>query len=93
MVEVGKLSRRALLGRTAAAAGLAAAGMVMRPTAAAASGIRIACWGDSLTEGAGGDGVTYPGVLAELTGRFLFNGGVGGWPARPIGSRAPARAM
>lgn len=38
----------------------------------------IACWGDSLTEGAGGGGTTYPGVLATLTGRQVYNGGVGG---------------
>ena len=37
---------------------------------------RIVCWGDSLTEGTGGDGVTYPKVLEELSGCEVLNYGV-----------------
>lgn len=38
--------------------------------------VRVLCWGDSLTEGTGGDGVSYPSVLAELTGFTVKNYGV-----------------
>lgn len=38
----------------------------------------INAWGDSITEGYGGDGVCYPDVLAELTGMTVRNLGVGG---------------
>lgn len=37
---------------------------------------RIVCFGDSLTEGTGGDGVSFPSVLAELSGREVLNYGV-----------------
>lgn len=58
----------------------------------------IVCWGDSLTAGAGGhialDGattispaVTYPKVLAELSGREVINMGVGGETATTIAAR------
>lgn len=40
------------------------------------SNVRIICWGDSMTEGTGGDGVTYPDVLAELSGAIVKNYGV-----------------
>lgn len=40
------------------------------------SGIRIICWGDSMTEGTGGDGVTYPDELAKLSGATVINYGV-----------------
>lgn len=38
----------------------------------------INCWGDSITEGYGGDELTYPDVLAQLTGMPVRNLGVGG---------------
>jgi len=37
---------------------------------------RVVCWGDSLTQGTGGDGVTMPGTLAELSGATVLNYGV-----------------
>lgn len=37
---------------------------------------RVVVWGDSLTEGTGGDGVTYPNVLAKLAGCEVMNYGV-----------------
>lgn len=37
---------------------------------------RILCWGDSLTEGTGGGGVTYPDTLAKLSGAEVLNYGV-----------------
>ena len=37
---------------------------------------RIVCWGDSLTEGTGGGGVTYPDTLAKLSGAEVLNYGV-----------------
>lgn len=39
-------------------------------------GIRVVVWGDSLTEGTGGDGVTYPNVLEKLAGCEVKNYGV-----------------
>jgi len=47
----------------------------------------LACWGDSLTAGSGGDGTTYPDVLAELTGLDVFNGGVPGERSAGIAAR------
>ncbi len=37
---------------------------------------RVVVWGDSLTEGTGGEGVTYPNVLAKLAGCEVMNYGV-----------------
>lgn len=37
---------------------------------------RVVCWGDSLTEGTGGDGVTMPNTLEELSGATVLNYGV-----------------
>ena len=37
---------------------------------------RVVVWGDSLTEGTGGDGVTYPNVLEKLAGCEVKNYGV-----------------
>lgn len=48
---------------------------------------RIVCWGDSLTEGTGGDGVSYPSVLAELTGLEVENYGVYSEKASLIAAR------
>ena len=38
--------------------------------------IRIVCWGDSLTEGTGGEGVTMPNTLEALSGATVLNYGV-----------------
>lgn len=43
----------------------------------------IACWGDSLTYGAGGDGISYPSILEQLLSESgidipVYNLGVGG---------------
>lgn len=37
---------------------------------------RVICWGDSLTEGTGGDGTSYPSVLEDLSGCEVKNYGV-----------------
>ena len=47
----------------------------------------IVCWGDSLTYGTGGEGVTYPSVLAEETGLTVYNYGVCGEKADQIAIR------
>lgn len=48
---------------------------------------RIVCWGDSLTYGEGGNGVTYPSVLEEKTNLEVINYGIQGETARQIGIR------
>ena len=53
----------------------------------------IACWGDSLTFGAGGDGVTYPEILSQNIGENIaripvYNLGVGGESSKQIAARA-----
>lgn len=50
----------------------------------------VFCWGDSLTAGAGGDGITYPNVLSKLTKLKVFNYGVGGEGAQNIARRQGA---
>lgn len=59
------------------------------PTTQGATGAvsALACWGDSLTAGSGGDGVTYPDQLAELTGLPVFNGGVPGERSAAVAAR------
>lgn len=52
-----------------------------------ASGPAICCSGDSMTAGAGGGGTTYPSVLASLTGRTVYNLGVGGETSSTIAGR------
>lgn len=55
--------------------------------------MNIACWGDSMTAGAGsgyGGGEPYPTTLAELSGRQVFNGGVGGTDSEQIACRQGA---
>jgi hypothetical protein len=42
---------------------------------------KIACWGDSMTAG------SYPGMLSNLTGLVVFNGGVGGQGSNSIAIR------
>lgn len=51
---------------------------------------RIMCWGDSLTEGTGGDGVSYPSVVADLTGCKVVNYGVYSERASLIAARQGA---
>ncbi len=58
-------------------------GQVERLTASG----RIVCWGDSLTYGFGGDGVTYPSVLKEKIDAEVLNYGNSGETARQIGMR------
>lgn len=50
-------------------------------------GMIIECWGDSLTVGFNGDGVTYPDVLAELSGAQVRNYGVSGETSLEIAAR------
>ncbi len=47
----------------------------------------IICVGNSLTAGAGGGGITYPKVLATLTGLKAVNFGVGGQTSTQIAAR------
>lgn len=53
----------------------------------------ISCWGDSLTAGAGGGGVSYPSVLAQLSGRTVYNMGVGGEASNTIAARQGGLVM
>lgn len=55
--------------------------------------LTVACWGDSLTEGYGGDGVTYPSELAKLTNYTVYNMGVGGETAYTIAARQGAHKI
>lgn len=48
---------------------------------------RIVCWGDSLTFGEGGNGVTFPSVLDEKSNLEIINYGVQGETVRQIGIR------
>lgn len=48
---------------------------------------RIVCWGDSLTYGQGGNGVTFPGVLEEKLKLKVINYGIQGETAKQIGIR------
>ena len=45
-------------------------------------------WGDSLTAGAGGEGVTAPRILSSLLKSDVFNAGIGGESSREISARA-----
>ena len=54
------------------------------------SDVEINCWGDSMTEGYGSDGLTYPDVLGQLTGMTVRNLGVGGEDSREILKRSIA---
>lgn len=52
----------------------------------------IACWGDSLTYGVGGEGITYPNVLqqyvSEKVGKIsVYNLGVGGESSKQVMAR------
>ena len=64
----------------------------------ALSNYAVACWGDSLTAGAGGDGVTYPQVLAErIAEKYapvpVHNMGIGGENTVTILGRAGATVI
>lgn len=53
----------------------------------------IACWGDSLTFGAGGEGITYPDVLSQNISENIatipvYNLGVGGESSKQIAARS-----
>ena len=48
---------------------------------------RIICWGDSLTYGQGGNGVTYPSILEEKSELEIINYGIQGETARQIAIR------
>lgn len=54
---------------------------------------RVLCWGDSLTAGAGGDGTTFPKVIAQNTGLEVVNYGVGGENAESIAQRQGAMSI
>lgn len=54
---------------------------------------RILCWGDSLTFGEGGNGVTFPSVLEEKVDLKVINYGVQGETATQIGIRMGAFPM
>lgn len=47
----------------------------------------LLCWGDSLTAGAGGGGVSYPAVCASELGISVLNCGVGGENCQTIAAR------
>lgn len=90
------LSRRDLLG--AAAGGLALSLLPIRSGAAAAGSrapaaraASLACWGDSLTYGVGGAGVTYPDLLGNQLGRSTYNGGVIGERSSGVATRQGGR--
>lgn len=53
---------------------------------------KIVCWGDSLTAGAGGNGITYENIINELIGNdySVINNGVGGENINEIASRQGA---
>jgi len=50
----------------------------------------INCWGDSMTEGYGSDGLAYPDVLRQLTGMPVKNLGIGGEDSQEILARSIA---
>ena len=51
---------------------------------------QIASWGDSLTAGAGGNGVNYPDILSKLLNLKVLNYGVGGEGTANIARRQGA---
>lgn len=50
-------------------------------------GKRVVCYGDSLTEGTGGDGVTWPGTVEAMSGATVLNYGVFGEASSCIAAR------
>ena len=53
----------------------------------------ILFWGDSLTIGAGGNGVTYPSVCADTLNLSYINAGVGGENANTIAARQGGNSL
>ena len=53
----------------------------------------IVAWGDSLTQGSGGSGTTYVGVVANALGATYYNGGQGGENPSLIACRAGANTF
>lgn len=84
------LSRRGFL--AAAAGGVALSVLPAAPRrAAAAPTATLACWGDSLTYGVGGGGVTYPDLLASELGVSVYNGGIIGERSSGVAARQGGR--
>lgn len=50
-------------------------------------GKRVICYGDSLTEGTGGNGVTWPGTVEAISGATVLNYGVFGEASSCIAAR------
>jgi lysophospholipase L1-like esterase len=61
------------------------AGPFIADSATVGGGVNLACWGDSLTQGAGG--TPYPTAIQPLTGYIIYNGGVGGETSTQIRAR------
>ena len=55
------------------------------------SGKRVICWGDSMTIGLGGNGVSYPSTLEKISGAEVLNYGVCDETTRDIAAREGAR--
>ena len=66
-----------------------------QPAAEAATSVKnsVVWWGDSLTAGAGGNGVTAPGELSKLLGIPVLNKGVGGEGSSEIAVRSGAKKI
>lgn len=47
----------------------------------------IVCWGNSLTAGSGGGGVTYPSELSIISGNYTYNNGISGETSTQIKAR------
>jgi hypothetical protein len=55
--------------------------------------VSITCWGDSMTFGQCGNGTTYPGTLASLTGLTTYNLGISGETSEQIALREGGISM
>lgn len=85
------LSRRSLLrGSALVVAAVAGSSWLAGATRAQAS-MRLACWGDSLTFGSGGGGLSYPAELSRLLGLPVYNGGVVGERSSGVATRQGGR--
>jgi lysophospholipase L1-like esterase len=85
--ELEKMKRIVLLCCLACVAGCGLDPCVQAPSVAA-KGSEMASWGASLTAGnQDGTGVTYPGVLAKITGMTVYNGGISGQTSTQIAKR------
>ena len=79
-----------LLGGIIASVAVAVTGMKKAAEAKSSDPVNILCFGDSLTAGAGGNGISYPEVLQEMTGLKVYNYGVGGAGVNQIGMKMGA---